>query len=518
MDSGYGVRAKNLRALLASVGVVLPQEIAADLEITDVSLDSRRIALDGAFIALQGMRRHGISFAPQAVAAGARVILWEPADGIAIPALPPYVALIAVPGLSALTGALADRFFDEPSESVCVAGVTGTNGKTTTAYVLAAALAALGKSSAYAGTLGFGRVDAIKPGTHTTPDCVTLHREVAELRDSGVTHLGMEVSSHALDQQRIAGLRIDTAIFTNLTHDHLDYHGTLEAYGAAKARLFARPELKHAVINVDDAFGRELALRQSTASTLTLCGQSEAALAFYEEMVGSRAPDYVLATHVKAGSRGLEINVDTSAGTAKLHSRFVGAFNVDNILAVLGVLLGWDVPIEKAIRALEQCIAPPGRMETFTASGRPLAIVDYAHTPDALEKALSAARRHCAGKLLCVFGCGGDRDATKRPVMAAIAERLADVVIVTDDNPRSEDGDAIVAQIVAGLAHPEHVVVERDRAKAIQRAIRGGAAGDVVLIAGKGHEDYQIVGLEKRYFSDRDVAHAALQTKPGAGA
>lgn len=535
MDSGYGVRAKNLRALLASAGAVLPEEIAPDLEITDVSLDSRRIAPGGAFLAVQGLRSHGIDFAPQAIGAGASVVLWEPAEAVAVPTLPKHVALIAVPGLGALAGALADKFFDAPSESVCVAGVTGTNGKTTTAYVLAAALAALGKSSAYAGTLGFGRVDAIKPGTHTTPDCVTLHREVAELRDSGVTHLGMEVSSHALDQQRIAGLRIDTAVFTNLTHDHLDYHGTLDAYGAAKARLFARPELKHAVINVDDAFGRELAIYTATANSpspalrgkvrdggpipaLTIYGKSDAALAFYEEMVGARAPDYVLATQVNAGSRGLEIDVDTSAGTAKLHSRFVGDFNVDNLLAVLGVLLGWDVPIEKAIRALEQCIAPPGRMETFTASGRPLAIVDYAHTPDALEKALSAARRHCAGKLLCVFGCGGDRDAAKRPLMAAIAERLADEVIVTDDNPRTEDGDAIVAQIVAGLAHPERVVIERDRAKAIQRAIRGAAAGDVVLVAGKGHEDYQIVGLEKRYFSDRDVAHAALQTQPGAGA
>lgn len=517
MDRGYGVRAKNLRALLASVGAVLPQEVAPDLEITDLSLDSRHIAPGGAFIALQGLRSHGIDFAAQAVSAGTHVVLWDRADGVPAPTLPQHVPLIAVPGLSALLGALADKFFDAPSESVCVAGITGTNGKTTIAYVLAAALAALGKSSAYAGTLGFGRVDAIKPGTHTTPDCVTLHRQVAQLRDSGVTHLGMEVSSHALDQQRIAGLRVDTAVFTNLTHDHLDYHGTLEAYGAAKARLFARPELQHAVINVDDAFGRELARNEAAAPGLTIYGQTEAALDFYEEMVGVRAPDYVLATHVNAGARGLEIDVDTSAGTAKLHSRFVGDFNVDNLLAVLGVLLGWDVPIEKAIRALEQCIAPPGRMETFTASGRPLAIVDYAHTPDALQKALSAARRHCAGKLVCVFGCGGDRDAAKRPVMAAIAERLADKVIVTDDNPRTEDGDAIVAQIVAGLVHPERVVIERDRAKAIERAIRGGVAGDVVLIAGKGHEDYQIVGLEKRYFSDRDVAHAALQNNLGAG-
>jgi UDP-N-acetylmuramoyl-L-alanyl-D-glutamate--2,6-diaminopimelate ligase len=510
-DRASSVRTRNLRALLAGAGVVVPQEIPAGLEITDLSIDSRRIAPGGAFIALRGLRSHGVDFATQAIDAGARAILWEPADGLAAPVVPKHVALIAVHDLGALAGTLADRFFDAPSESVCVAAVTGTNGKTTTAYVLAAALAALGKSSAYAGTLGFGRIDAIEAGTHTTPDAVTVHREVAELRDAGVTHLGMEVSSHALDQQRIAGLRVDTAVFTNLTHDHLDYHGTLEAYGAAKARLFAWPALAHAVINIEDPFGRELALRQSTGSALTVCGRSEQAASFAGQLSGSRALTQVFATQVNAGALGLEIDIDTSWGFATLRTRFVGDFNVDNVLAVLGVLLGWGISLDRASRAIEQCVAPPGRMETFGAPGRPLAIVDYAHTPDALDKALSAARRHCSGKLICVLGCGGDRDAGKRPVMGAIAERLADVVIVTDDNPRTEDGDAIVAQIVAGLAHPQRAVIERNRAVAIERAVHGAAAGDVVLIAGKGHEDYQIVGLEKRYFSDRDVAKAALQ-------
>jgi UDP-N-acetylmuramoyl-L-alanyl-D-glutamate--2,6-diaminopimelate ligase len=507
-DSGYNSPAKNLRALLADLGAVVPANLPADLQITDLSLDSRRIAPGGAFIALPGLRSHGISFASQAINSGARVILWEPANGSAAPAVPEHVALIAVPHLSALVGTIADRFFDAPSAAVRVAGVTGTNGKTTTAYVLAASLAALGKLSAYAGTLGFGRVDAIKPGTHTTPDCVTLHRELAELREAGVTHLGMEVSSHALDQQRIAGVRIDTAVFTNLTHDHLDYHGTLEAYGAAKARLFAWPHLQHAVINVDDAFGRELA-GSYQGGGLTVYSRSAASLSSHA---------HVLARKVSAAAHGLEIDIDSSWGAATIHSQFVGDFNVDNILAVLGVLLGWGFPIEHAARAIEQCVAPPGRMETFIAPGRPLAIVDYAHTPDALEKALSAARRHCTGKLVCVFGCGGDRDAGKRPVMGAIAERLADVVIITDDNPRTEDGDAIVAQIAAGLKFPERAVIQRDRAAAIEHALRGAASGDVVLIAGKGHEDYQIVGLEKRYFSDRDVVQAALKTGEGARA
>jgi len=489
---------KNLRALLAGLRVDAP-----DVEIVDLTLDSRQVVPGGAFVALPGLRSHGIGFVAQAVQAGANAILWEPIAGVPAPQVDGKVELVAVPQLSAQLGVIADRFFDAPSQSVAVTGITGTNGKTTTAYVLAAALAQLGKSSAYAGTLGYGPIDAVMPGTHTTPDCITVHRQLAQLRDGGVTHLGMEVSSHALDQHRVDGVRFDTAVFTNLTHDHLDYHGTVEAYGAAKERLFQWLGLKQAVINVGDAFGRQLAERYG-GSGLTLCSRSAAV----QVSKPSRA---LFAAKVRAAAHGLEIDIDGSWGAATLRSRFVGDFNVDNLLAVLGVLLGWDVPLKRAIEALENCVAPPGRMETFTAPGKPLAIVDYAHTPDALEKALQATRKHCGGKLICVFGCGGDRDASKRPVMGSIAERLADVVIVTDDNPRTEDGDAIVANIVAGLKHPERATIERDRARAIEHAIRAGASGDAVLVAGKGHEDYQIVGLEKRYFSDRDVVQAALR-------
>lgn len=489
---------KNLRAVLAGLCCDVP-----DLEIVDLTLDSRQVVPGGAFVALPGLRSHGIGFAAQAIQAGASAILWEPTAGVMAPQVSGQVELVAVPQLSAQLGVMADRFFDAPSQSVAVTGITGTNGKTTAAYVLAAALAQLGKRSAYAGTLGYGPIGAVTPGTHTTPDCITVHRQIAQLRDAGVSHLGMEVSSHALDQRRVDGVRFDTAVFTNLTHDHLDYHGTVEAYGAAKERLFQWPGLKHAVINAGDAFGQLLAERYSGRG-LTLCSRSVA--------VRVSKPSHALfATKVRAAADGLEIDIDGSWGAATLRSRFVGDFNVDNLLAVLGVLLGWDVPLPHAIEALENCVAPPGRMETFTAPGKPLAIVDYAHTPDALEKALQATRKHCSGKLFCVFGCGGDRDATKRPVMGAIAERLADVVIVTDDNPRTEDGDAIVANIVAGLKHQEQATIERDRARAIERAIRAGQAGDAVLVAGKGHEDYQIVGLEKRYFSDRDAVQAALR-------
>jgi UDP-N-acetylmuramoyl-L-alanyl-D-glutamate--2,6-diaminopimelate ligase len=492
------VRAKNLRALLAGFTATVPP----DVEITDMTLDSRNVRPGGAFVALPGARTHGIGFAAQAISGGARAILWEPTAGVVAPRVPDNVALVSIAQLSEILGGIADRYFDAPSHSVRVVGVTGTNGKTTTAHVLAAAAQQLGIASAYAGTLGYGRVDALKTGTHTTPDSITVHRQIAELRDAGVRSLGMEVSSHALDQHRVDGMRFDTAIFTNLTRDHLDYHGTFDAYGAAKAKLFAWPGLKHAVINADDAFGRELLARVTDVDNVIS----------YSRFVAAAGADakHLCAREIVAGPQGLEIEIDGSWGAATLRSRFVGDFNVENLLAVLATLLGWNISLQYAVDALEQCAAPPGRMETLSAPGKPLAIVDYAHTPDALEKALQAVRKHCTGKLTCVFGCGGDRDPGKRPLMGAIAERLADRVIITDDNPRNESGDAIVADIVKGLQQPQRAEIERDRAAAIVLGLEGGCAGDAVLIAGKGHEDYQIVGAQRRHFSDREIALAAL--------
>ena len=503
------VRNKNLRALLADSGVSSPDFVAPDVEITDLTLDSRAVQPGAAFVALPGTRTHGVGFAAQAVEAGARAILWEPIEGVAAPRVPRGVALVAIPQLTAWLGAIADWFFDAPSTTVRVIGVTGTNGKTTTAHVVAEALQQLQMPAAYAGTLGYGRVGELQSASLTTPDCITVHRQLAELRTAGVRCLGMEVSSHALDQHRVNGVRFDTAVFTNLTRDHLDYHGTLEAYGQAKGRLFIWPSLRHTVVNVDDTFGRELAARLAHTS-LTVFSR-DAGLEMDPRWRGKDGEARrLLARRVTAGPEGLDIDLDGSWGTATLRSRFVGDFNVENLLGVLATVLTSGASLKEAVAALENCSAPPGRMETLTAPGRPLAIIDYAHTPDALEKALLAVRKHRSGKLVCVFGCGGDRDAGKRPLMGAIAERLADRVIVTDDNPRTEDGDAVVADIIKGLTRPDDVVIERDRAAAIERALAGSGAGDVVLIAGKGHEDYQIVGAERRPFSDREQALRAL--------
>lgn len=490
---------KSLAALLENLATNVP----AETQVRDLTLDSRNVQPGAAFVALRGARTHGLAFVQEALARGARAVLWEPAPQIAPPSLPDDVVGVPVPKLACALGAIADRFFASPSSELEVVAITGTNGKTTTAYMLAEAFDKLGMSAAYMGTLGFGRVGAVQARAHTTPDCITVHRELAELRNSGVRCVGMEVTSHALDQHRVAGVRFHSALFTNLTRDHLDYHGTLEAYGETKARLFEWPTLAHAIVNVDDPFGRTLVERARGA--LTLYGRKSS-------QPDSVAADtrHVYAANFTAEPLGLAIDVESSWGRARMHSRLIGAFNVDNALAVLAALLGFGVTVRDALEALERCAAPPGRMEMLIAPGKPLVVIDYAHTPDALEKALRAMRAHCTGRLHCVFGCGGERDAGKRPLMGAIAETLADAVIVTDDNPRGEDGQAIVSGILAGMHCPGRAHVERDRAAAIEQAIARASAGDAVLVAGKGHEDYQIVGAVTRHFSDREVALAAL--------
>jgi UDP-N-acetylmuramoyl-L-alanyl-D-glutamate--2,6-diaminopimelate ligase len=355
------------------------------------------------------------------------------------------------------------------------------------------------------GTLGFGRPAQLTSTVHTTPDAVSVQRQLAALRALGAECVSMEVSSHALDQGRVNGVRFNTAAFTNLTRDHLDYHGTMEAYGAAKARLFRVAGLAHRVINVDDPFGAALAAEPGPAQ-LTVTTRTPAGT----RAVG--AGQFVRALRVTPEPTGLTIAVDSSWGTAELAVRLMGEFNVDNSLTVLAVLLAWGVPLAAAVRALGRCRAASGRMEMFGGRGvAPLAIVDYAHTPDALEKALRAARLHCRGVLRLVFGCGGDRDAGKRPLMGRIAAGLADDLIVTDDNPRTEDPARIVDDILAGITGAPPLVVEHDRALAIRLALGRSLPDDVVLIAGKGHEDYQILGTGRRPFRDSQVVMEVLR-------
>ncbi|HUI60578.1 MAG TPA: UDP-N-acetylmuramoyl-L-alanyl-D-glutamate--2,6-diaminopimelate ligase [Steroidobacteraceae bacterium] len=486
--------------------------VPAGILVRDITLDSRSASPGSLFLACRGRSQHGLKFARQAVARGARAVLFEQADEVCVDvpaqldssAGEVYVA--AVPHLSQHVGTIADRFFGEPSQSLTVAGITGTNGKTTCAWLLAQALTHGKRPAAYIGTLGFGVPPSVTPTQHTTSDAVSVHRQLAALREAGAECVCMEVSSHAIDQARVAGVRFNTAAFTNLTRDHLDYHGTMEAYGEAKARLFEWPSLANRVINIDDTFGARLAAQASTARLVVTTRGARPVPAEW------RGAQYVRAVAVRPEPTGSSITIESSWGNASLRVPLIGEFNADNVLTVLAVLLAWNLPLAQAAAALASCRAPSGRMELFDGGeSGPLAIVDYAHTPDALAKALQAARKHCRGRLRVVFGCGGERDPGKRPQMGRVAESLADEVIVTDDNPRTEDPAHIIADILGGMHEPRSALVEHDRAQAIQMAVQRSGADDVVLIAGKGHEDYQIIGTQRRAFSDQAVVGAALQ-------
>lgn len=467
-----------------------------DQLIGGVSLDSRKQAANSMFVAVPGLRGHGIDHVMQAVNNGATVVLWEPGGGRVAPAVPGAV-VVAIPQLSALLGSLADRFYGQPSQALRIAAVTGTNGKSTTAYLIAAAAERCGIAAGYSGTVGYGRIAALQPATHTTPDVFNVHRQLAELRDGGAQAVGMEVSSHALDQARVAAVRFDTAVFTNLSRDHLDYHGSMQAYGEAKALLFLSPGLRHRVINADDDFGRQLLTRNTSAALTTVYSCTTSVTA-----------RRVLQAQVNLSDDGLRLEISGSFGALQLRSGLLGRFNAENLLAALAVLLGWDIALPVAVQALQQAGAPPGRMERVAGAGK-RAVIDYAHTPDALAKALAVLKQHTCGRIICVFGCGGDRDPGKRPQMGAIAARLADVVILTDDNPRTEDPLHIIAGIQAGMGNAS-AIVQRDRARAIEQALHLAHKDDVVLIAGKGHEDYQIIGADMRHFSDREVVQAVL--------
>jgi UDP-N-acetylmuramoyl-L-alanyl-D-glutamate--2,6-diaminopimelate ligase len=465
--------------------------------VSGLTLDSRHVRRGDAFFALRGLHGHGIEFAANAVQRGAQVVL---AEAPAVETEPLSVPLLWIDDLHAQVGEIAARFYDRPAESMRVIGITGTNGKTSCVQLLAQALTFLGHRAATIGTLGAGLHGQLREGERTTPDAISVQGLLAGFRDAGATHVAMEVSSHALEQGRVAAVDFELAAFTNLTHDHLDYHGSMEAYGAAKAKLFAWPGLQAAVINIDDAFGRELASRLPAGVKPLRFSMSD-------------DPDAeIAASAIITSAEGLAFQLRTPWGTHALSSHLLGRFNVANLLTVVACLGALGESFERIVAAVGILQPVNGRMSRLGGQHHlPLVVVDYAHTPDALEQTLTALRAHCAGHLICVFGCGGERDAAKRPVMGEIAARMADIAIVTDDNPRGEDGDAIVAQIVAGMGAARSMAVERDRAVAIGHALKLAQSGDVVLIAGKGHETYQEGAAGKRPFDDLAVAHAALE-------
>lgn len=468
------------------------------LEITGLSLDSRSVRRGDLFIAMPGSRAQGHTFIAAAVAAGAVAVLF---DSRVAPIDEPGVAAYAVADLAHKAGVVAERFYGHPSAALLMVGVTGTNGKTSCSHFIAQALEGQPGASAVIGTLGNGRVGELDVATHTTPDALTLHAMLRGFVDQGVSQVVMEVSSHGLEQGRVSGVEFDVAVFTNLSRDHLDYHGDMESYGRAKARLFAMPGLRHAVINGDDEFGRALLaeLPATVKGVVYTLGHSPFTTATVRGQL------------LRIDRDGLELAVETPWGSGRFVSPLLGRFNASNLLAVLATLLVTGMPLVTALQRLERLQTVPGRVERFGGAGQPMVVVDYAHTPDALEQVLRTLREHCDGELWCLFGCGGDRDKGKRPLMGAIAEQLADHLVVTDDNPRHEDGQQIIGEILAGMELPHNAVVLRARDEAIRYAIQQAGSRDVVLIAGKGHEDYQLEGDIKRPFSDRVQVEAVLR-------
>lgn len=500
-----------LSELLAGIA---PCSASADPYVSHLALDSRAVGSGTLFLACQGRAYHGLAFAEEAQDAGAVAVAAEPTadwDQAALQALALRlrIPLIPIPGLSRLASALADRFFGEPSRRLEVIGVTGTNGKTSVAHFISQLIGAQ-EPCGLIGTLGVGLPGELAPANLTTPDPVTLQEQLAKLRAAGSRVVAMEVSSHALDQGRAAAVRFREAVFTNLTRDHLDYHGDMVRYGRAKRRLFETPGLEWAVLNRDDALSSELlrALQPSVKRAFFSLAPEPPPLGACEL--------WVCAQGIEPLRHGFRLSIATSRGCGTVEVGLIGRFNAANLLAVLAVALARGQPFESALHALSEIRGVPGRMERFGGDGTPLVIVDYAHTPDALEQALLNIRGHAGRRVLTVFGCGGERDRGKRPLMGAVAERLSDLVILTDDNPRHEDGGLIIAEIKAGMRSPSAARVERQRALAIRLAIALADREDVVLVAGKGHETTQDMGELKVHFSDRAQVMQALREREAA--
>jgi UDP-N-acetylmuramoyl-L-alanyl-D-glutamate--2,6-diaminopimelate ligase len=466
------------------------------IRVTNLCADSRAVRRGDVFVAMPGHRVDGRDYIDAAIASGAAAVLCEPGGKVGSGG----TAMLEVPGLARLSGDIAHIVYGRPSERLWLAGVTGTNGKTSVSQWIAQAMNAWDCKCAVIGTLGNGFPQALAESANTTPDAISLHRALAGYLEQGAVACAMEVSSIGLDQGRVNGVNFDVAVFTNLTRDHLEYHGSMEAYGAAKAKLFETADLGAAVLNLDDPFGRELAAR--------LRGRVRTIGYTLEDRSG--ADEVLAARNLAMTATGIAFDLDGAHCAAPL----VGRFNAANLLAVIGALLAGDEKLADIAAVLPRLQPPPGRMQAIGGVHEPLVVVDYAHSPDALEKALATLRETAqarGGRLACVFGCGGDRDAGKRPQMGTIAERLADRAIVTSDNPRSEEPQAIIAAIAAGMqAAPE---IEIDRAAAIEAAIREADPRDVILLAGKGHEPYQEIAGVRHAFSDVAAAKSALAAR-----
>ncbi len=481
---------RNLCELLAPFGVS-----TTNVSLREMTLDSRKAAAGDLFIAIKGHQSDGRHYIPQAIAQGVSAVIAE-AQGEAEEGEIRFIHGVPVIYLNDLNNrlsALAGEFYHQPSSQMKLVGVTGTNGKTTTTQLIAQWAKGLGETSAVMGTVGNGLLGQVSPSENTTGSAVDIQLELTQLLNKKATLTAMEVSSHGLVQGRVAALQFDAAVFTNLSRDHLDYHGDMANYEAAKWLLFSTHQTKTQIINADDEVGLKWLQRLPQACAVTMENRIPA---------NWQGP-WLKATDVDYHDKGATIHFMSSWGEGSFESPLMGAFNVSNLLLAMATLLMMDYPLEQLLATTDVLMPVCGRMEVFSVAGKPTVVVDYAHTPDALEKALAAARLHCKGKLWCVFGCGGDRDKGKRPLMGASAEQYADKVVITDDNPRSEDPLDIINDIMAGILDSSRVFAIPGRPEAVTNTILQAQPDDVILVAGKGHEDYQIIGSRRLDYSDR---------------
>ena len=471
-----------LDRLLAEIG--LDDDRASGVDVAGLTLDSRQVVDGTLFVAMQGSAGHGMDYIDAAITSGASAVIYDGWDG----PVPNMIPVLHIPGLRRQLGRIAHAFYGNPCSGMCVVGVTGTNGKTTTVHFISQLADQLGLKAAQIGTLGVSvGAEKISESDRTTPDAIMLASIFAKLRDKGVNFVAMEVSSHALDQGRADGIPFTVGVMTNLTRDHLDYHETMEAYGEAKARLFRDFDLQAAVFNVDDAFCRTM-LENALSATITTYGY------------GAAHVDIQAIEPIAHGSR---IHVSINGVGYELKTSLLGAFNASNMMAAIAAITTlFPENIEQVLALISKLQAAPGRMEWFSAPNFATVVIDYAHTPDALENAIRTCQTQCDGEVWSVFGCGGDRDVGKRPLMGRVASEWSDHVVLTSDNPRSESPQKIVDEIRSGMAKAP-VLEEPDRAQAIRFAVENAAADDWVLLAGKGHENTQTIGQTVAVYSDR---------------
>lgn len=486
--------------------------------ITGLSINSRYTQTGDLFLAMQGLHSHGLEFAAQAVANGAVAIAWEkntretkaninPVDDLILD-IDEEIKCVPISNLQQHASAIAQRFYHRPSEKLNVIGVTGTDGKTSVSQFIAQTLANLNESCAVIGTLGYGMYPNLEPATHTTPDTIRVQALLHDFVQHEAKHTVVEASSHGLSQGRLNNVEIDTAVFTNLGRDHMDYHLTHKDYGKAKRILFAMPKLKNAVINIDDEFGQRLA--NEFAEQVNLITYTTQKNQHHEY---SKLGSYIFAKNIVVENGVTHIELDSSWGEASVQIHLLGAFNVSNAMATIGALLVSGCKFEEIIKVIPLLHTVAGRMQAIVNDkpNLPTVIIDYAHTPQALQNVLRSLQEHCAAKLWCVFGCGGDRDRGKRALMAQAVEKAANYAIVTDDNPRTENPEEITKQIIAGFSAQASYTLIHDRKEAIEYAIQQANAKDIILIAGKGHEAVQIVNHERLPFDDKEIASAYLQ-------